>query len=58
MDPEEVNKRLTQIAIEIKRGAKWQSFQLEIDQLLGTEMSERSDEAEIIYENQRGVNDE
>jgi hypothetical protein len=58
MDPEEVNKRLTQIALEVKNGAKLKDYQLEIDQLLGTELTERSPEAEAVYENQRGLNDE
>ena len=58
MDPNEVNDRLLEIALAIKRGAKWQDFQLEMDVLLGTEMTERSTEAEIVYENQRGLNDD
>jgi hypothetical protein len=58
MDPNEVNKRLLEIAQEIKNGAKATDFQLEMDVLLGTEMTERSTEAEIVYENQRGLNDE
>ena len=58
MDPNEVNKRLSEIAAEIKGGADPKDYQLEIDILLGTELKERSTEAEIVYENQRGLNDE
>ena len=53
-----MNKRLSEIAKEIKGGAKPKDFQLEIDLLLGTELKERSTEAEIAYENERGLNDD
>jgi hypothetical protein len=58
MDIDAVNKRLGEIAQAIRAGAKPKDFQLEIDRLLDTEMTERSAEAEMVYENQRGLNDE
>jgi hypothetical protein len=54
----EVNKRLEEIAKEIQGGARPRDFQLEIDVLLGTEMAERSVEAEAAYENQRELNND
>jgi hypothetical protein len=58
MDTEEIKNRLDQIALDIKNGANPKDYQKEIDILLGTEMSDRSAEAEAVYENQRGLNDE
>ena len=50
--------RLAEIAALVRAGAKYGTFQEEIDTLLGTSLSERSTAAEAVYENQRGLNDD
>lgn len=46
-----VEDRLKEIGEAISRGAKPESFQAEIDKLLGTEMEDRDEIAEATWEN-------
>lgn len=47
---ENTAKRLDEIAVAIKKGAKPEKFQAEIDKLLGTELTERDEETEAAWE--------
>lgn len=55
---DDTEERLKEIAELVRAGAKYSDFQEEIDTLLGTSLSERNAQAEAVYENQRGLNDE
>lgn len=47
---EDVEERLTAIAIAIRQGADPEEYQAEIDKLLGTEMEERDEHVEAAWE--------
>ena len=46
----DVEKRLKEIAAELKRTGNYAKYEKEMDRLLGTEMEERDEEAEKRWE--------
>jgi len=58
MESHEIKKRLEEIAAEIKSGQSPAKYKLEIDKLLNTELGERDEVAEAVYEAQRNNSDE